>query len=514
MASAVAFIPLTLHVMRTRANDADPHTAGIKHVFVPLMHVQRPGLAASSLSMPTSKFRTGQVIVLFFLAVVLSVIGLAFRNFESTSIFWPGNAILLGLLIRFPALDNRLTLPTLLSGMVAADLLFDTPFLLATGLGMANIVFIASARWLLLTRHFTRPYPRRLQALMRIFPASIIGAALCASVGGLVSPSYFHGDIFKAWFSWFSEQMSTAILLLPAVIALPKRNELRQMASQTFKCPLLPLVALVLTTVLGIKVGGGASLLFPLPALLWCAICYPVFITCCLMLITGISEIFLVSSNVLNIQGRDDLFRIDSLSSARLGVAAMITSPLIVSLSTASNKKLLARVTQRADFDLLTGALTRSGLNARLQGLMGSRRRPSTFSGAVFLIDIDRFKSINDTRGHAAGDFVLAKIVECIHQAVPPASLVCRMGGEEFLVLIEDVGEPRAFLLANRLRHSIESYPIVYNEDDLSVTASIGISMVDISNVTDLEASIKRADEQLYVAKNAGRNQVRPEFIV
>lgn len=405
-------------------------------------------------------------------------------------------------------------MPVILAGMVLADVFFKTPFILALGMGIANMLFIISGRWIMLTRHFTQPYPRRLQALMRIFPASMVGAALCATVGGLVSPSYFHGDVFKAWFSWFSEQMSTAILLLPAMIALPKRIELPQRVDEKIASALLPLIALVITTLAGIQVGGGASLLFPLPALLWCAICYPVFVTCCLMLITGISEIFLVSSNVLNIQGQDDLFRIDSLSSARLGVAAMITSPLIVSLSMASNKKLLARVTQRADFDRLTGALTRSGLTSRLQLLIGSRRRTPNFNGAVFLIDIDRFKNINDTWGHAAGDFVLAKTVECIRQAMPSSSLVCRRGGEEFLVLIEGATNPRAFLLANRLRQSIESNTILYDGNDLSITVSIGISAVNISNVQGLEESIKQADEQLYVAKNCGRNQVRPEFIL
>jgi len=464
--------------------------------------------------MPNYRYRIYRVMILFFLAVLLSAIGLAFRNFESTSIFWPGNAVLLGLLIRFPVLDNRTTLPALLSGMVVTDLLWGTPALLSLGLGFANIVFIASARWLLLTRHFTRPYPRRLLALMRIFPASIVGAAACAMVGALISPSFFHGDMFKAWFSWFSEQMSTAILLLPAVISLPKRDDLRQMLTLTFNSSWLPLIALVVTTVVGIWVGGGGSLLFPLPALLWCAISYPVFITCCLMLITGISEILLVSTNVLNIQGKDDLFRIDSLSAARLGVAAMIISPLIVSLSTAANKKLLARVTRRADFDLLTGALTRSGLSSRLQTMLGPRSRPQVLNGAVFLLDIDRFKNINDTWGHAAGDVVLAKTVECIRQAVPPTSLVCRMGGEEFLVLLEDATEPRAFLLANRLRHSIESNVILHNGNDLSVTASIGISALNITHVQALEEAIKRADEQLYIAKSSGRNQVRPEFIL
>ncbi|MFG1172949.1 diguanylate cyclase domain-containing protein [Erwiniaceae bacterium CAU 1747] len=464
--------------------------------------------------MPNNKNRIHQVVVLFFIAILLSVIGLSLRNFQSLSIFWPGNAVLLGLLIRFPVLDNRVSLLALFSGMLVTDLCWGTPPMISVGVNVANVTFIAAARWVLLTRHFTRPYSRRLQSLIRVFPASIAGAAVCAAFGGLVSERYFHDDLFKAWFSWFSEQMSTSILLLPAVISLPRYDELRPMLRKTCESSLLPMMSLLVTFALSIWVGGGSSLLFPLPALLWCAVSYPLFIVCLLTLITGISEIILVASHVLNIQGENDLFRIDSLSAARLGVAAMTISPLIVSISIEFNKKLVARLTHRADYDLLTGALTRSGLSSHLQALLTSRNRPPGFSGALFLVDIDHFKNINDSWGHAAGDCVLAQTVQIIQQALPPDSLVCRMGGEEFLILLESTNEARAFLLANRLRNSIESNTIMHNGKDLSVTASIGISLLTISSVQALEEAINRADEQLYLAKKSGRNQVRPQFVL
>ncbi|UDQ81882.1 diguanylate cyclase [Erwinia rhapontici] len=465
--------------------------------------------------MPNYKYNLNRAIILFALAMLLSTIGLESRNLASLSLFWPGNAILLGLLIRFPSLDKPSTLVVLYFGMLSADILYGTQVRIAVGLDIANILFIATARWVLLNNpFFTRGHPRRLQALLHVFPASLLGAAACALVGAIVSERYFEDELFKAWFSWFSEQMSTSILLLPLVISLPRRDELVHLVTALRDSSVLPILALVLTTVTGIWVGGGGSLLFPLPALLWCAISYPLFITCFLTLFTGISEIILVAGNVLNIQGKDDLFRIDSLSSARLGVAAMLISPLIVALSTASNRKLVARITKRADYDFLTGALTRSGLASKLETLVTPRNRPQGFFGAVFVIDIDRFKNINDTYGHASGDYVLAKTVECIRQGLPASALVCRMGGEEFLVLIEGISQPRAFLLANRLRHSIEENPILLDGNDLSVTASIGISALNINNVNSLDESITKADEQLYIAKSSGRNQVRPEFIL
>lgn len=464
--------------------------------------------------MPKKTFNLSQAIILFILAMLLSTIGLASRDVASLSLFWPCNAVFLGLLIRFTSLDKPGNLLVLFFGMLFADIFYGTEIGVALGLNAANIVFIAIARWVLLTRHFNRTRPRRLQALLHLFPASLCGAAACALVGAFVSRHYFDDQLLKAWSSWFSEQMSTSILLLPLVISLPRRDQLPHLIAVLRDSSILPLLTLLVTIAGAIWLGGGGSLLFPLPALLWCAISYPLFITCFLTLMTGISEIIVVAGNVLSIQGKGYLFRIDSLSSARLGVAAMLISPLIVSLSTISNKKLVARITRRADYDFLTGALTRSGLSAKLDLLVTGRNRPPCFSGAALVIDIDRFKDINDTWGHAAGDYVLAKTAECLRAALPQSALVCRMGGEEFLILIEGIAQPRSLLLANRLRQHVESNKVLFNGNDLSITVSIGISALNINNVNSLDESIMRADEQLYIAKSSGRNQVRPEFVL
>ncbi|MEM6051204.1 diguanylate cyclase [Erwinia sp. P7711] len=466
------------------------------------------------MNMQLNKYKFDQVIFLFLLALCLAALGLQCRSYHALSLFWPCNALLLGLLIRFPRFDTLSSLPAIYFGMVCADLLYGTPFEVSLGLDAANMVFIVTGRAVLLSPLLSRSYPRRLQALIRVFPASITAAAVCAAVGSFTSQRYFHDDLLKGWISWFCEQVSTSILLLPLVITFLRRDELTQFMADLRESSLMPLLSLLFSTVAGIYVGGGGSLIFPLPALMWCAVSYPIFLTCLLTLFTGIAEITLVASNVLNIQGSDDFFRIDSLASARLGVAAMTISPLIVALSSTANKKLVARITQRADYDFLTGALTRSGLSSRLTTLATRRNKQNSFYGAAFVIDIDRFKSINDNYGHAAGDFVLAKTVECIRQSLQQTALISRMGGEEFLVLIEGISQPRAYLLADRLRQSIERNAIVLNNINLSVTVSIGISTLNITDPSSLDESIKHADEQLYIAKSSGRNRVSPEFVL
>ncbi|KGT96011.1 histidine kinase [Erwinia typographi] len=464
--------------------------------------------------MQLNKYKFDQVILLFFLALCLAMLGLLCRSYQALSLFWPCNSLLLGLLIRFPRFDTLSSLPAIYLGMVTADVLYGTPFIVSLGLDAANIAFIITGRAILLSPYLTRTYPRRLQALIRVFPASVLAAAVCAVIGSYTGQRYFHDNLVQGWISWFCEQVSTSILMLPLVITFPRRDELEQMVADVRESNLMPLISLLVSTLFGIYVGGGGSLIFPLPALMWCAVSYPLFLTCVLTMLTGITEISLVASDVLNIQGSDDFFRIDSLASARLGVGAMTISPLIVALSTTANKKLVARITKRADYDFLTGALTRSGLSSQLDALASRRNKQNGFYGAAFVIDIDRFKNINDTYGHAAGDHVLAQTVECIRQSLQQTAIISRMGGEEFLVLIEGISQPRAWLLADRLRKSIERNSIILNGQDLSITVSIGISTLNITDAGSLDESIKHADEQLYIAKSSGRNRVSPEFVL
>ncbi|OON40607.1 GGDEF domain-containing protein [Izhakiella australiensis] len=461
-----------------------------------------------------NKYKFSPVILLFSLALVLSSVGLWCRSYDALSLFWPGNAVLLGLLIRFPSLNCRAGFPAMYLGMVIADLSVGTPPPAAFGMDAANLLFILVGRAVLLNTRFGNGRTRRLQALMRTFPAAVMASAVAATIGSVASAHYYQSDLLKGWIDWFCEQFSTTILLLPLTIAIPRRDELPPLFSGLPLSSPLPLLALLFSTLMGIWVGGGGSLLFPLPALLWSAIRYPMFLSSLLTLLTGMTEIILVANNVLNIQGVGDVFRLDSLASARLGVAAMTISPLIVALSASANRKLVARVTQRADYDFLTGALTRSGLSQRLETQVNQKNKPQPFLGAVLLLDIDHFKKINDTWGHAAGDVVLIKTVECIRNTLHQSAIISRMGGEEFLILMEGLSQPRASLLAERLRSAIEANSVIVEGADLSITVSIGICSINISQVNRLDAAIQKADEELYIAKSSGRNRVSPQFSI
>lgn len=169
-----------------------------------------------------------------------------------------------------------------------------------------------------------------------------------------------------------------------------------------------------------------------------------------------------------------------------------------------------ARAKHMALHDALTGLANRVLFEERLrQAIDGlSRRRGAV---AVLAIDLDRFKAVNDTHGHAAGDQVLWQLAQRLTSAVRASDDVGRWGGEEFLVLLPESDREQAARAAERLRMLVEDTPvIVEGEVSVAVTVSIGVAIVEdpAAKPVGLDAVIRAADEALYAAKTAGRNRV------
>jgi diguanylate cyclase (GGDEF)-like protein len=123
------------------------------------------------------------------------------------------------------------------------------------------------------------------------------------------------------------------------------------------------------------------------------------------------------------------------------------------------------------------------------------------------MLDFDFFKNINDTYGHAAGDMVLKITSEIIHNNIRSYDLLCRYGGEEFVILFTVKNEKEVYDVAERIREDIRHCVMNYEGNEIRVTCSIGLAKF-LENDT-METSIKKADEALYDAKNSGRNQVK-----
>ncbi len=158
--------------------------------------------------------------------------------------------------------------------------------------------------------------------------------------------------------------------------------------------------------------------------------------------------------------------------------------------------------------DTLTGLYNRRYLNVHLEKLMAlpvEARKPM----AILMFDLDKFKSINDTHGHGSGDEVLKVFSERLKTRLRSFDLLARTGGEEFVAVLVDVGLEKACFIAERLRRAISRRPVPISgaAGQLDVTTSIGA--IYLGNETmSIEQALKLADEELYKAKEGGRNAV------
>jgi len=162
--------------------------------------------------------------------------------------------------------------------------------------------------------------------------------------------------------------------------------------------------------------------------------------------------------------------------------------------------------------DSLTGLYNRRYLMVHLEKLL-KKNAESKKALAVLMVDLDHFKQINDTYGHSEGDQTLRIFAERVLQRLRSFDLVARIGGEEFIVVLPDINLDMAILVAERLRKGICGEPFrlgqVGSPTDITVSASFGAMLVDtsLSNLT-AEEVLKRVDEEVYKAKEAGRNRV------
>ena len=433
-------------------------------------------------------------LVLFTLTLLLHFFGAMLRLVQELSFFWPLNAVMAGIFARYIWLNRSYFYAICFAAMLVYDGLTSR-----WGMGFAsflinfsNLVFIVTlAQLILWDKRRTDSMPGPINALS-LFCYCLLAALLCAAVGALIPQLA----------DWFSEQFSTAVLILPFILTLTLpsafgRFRLRQ---------LLPAIALVLSIVLGVAVGGAGSITFPLPALIWCAIRYPLPLTCLLTFITGISEILLVANSLIHLSP-DSRMQPWQLFSTRLGIAAMLISPVIVASSVEAINNLVKQLALRADFDFQTRVYSRSGLSEAL------KRQPIAENTllTVMVLDIDGFKQVNDRWGHECGDCMLAQFAQQVRQLVGEEGMVARIGGEEFAVAALTSSGQEAQLLAEKIRQGIEAQTFTWGQSKIQLTISMGLESQPLgaARITDLfNQLLMAADDYMIQAKNAGRNRI------
>jgi two-component system cell cycle response regulator len=157
--------------------------------------------------------------------------------------------------------------------------------------------------------------------------------------------------------------------------------------------------------------------------------------------------------------------------------------------------------------DALTGLFNRRYLETHAKAL-AEQANTAGSPLSVLIVDIDHFKSVNDMHGHAAGDSVLREFAQRLRRSTRGVDLVCRMGGEEFIVVMPDTPLWRARQIAERLRSGVAAEPFRVNAAaQITVTASVGLATLETAG-EGMDALFSRADQALYAAKREGRNRV------
>lgn len=171
------------------------------------------------------------------------------------------------------------------------------------------------------------------------------------------------------------------------------------------------------------------------------------------------------------------------------------------------NTRIFEETQQQAILDPLTRIFNRRGLfQVGMEAFNKSEKSDGKF--CAIMADVDRFKDVNDSYGHDAGDKVLQTVAARCKKGIRDFDLIGRYGGEELVILLPDTNIRSGMAVAERLRKSIESAPVqISNEFEIYVTVSMGVACAD-QNTTSLETLINRADQAMYIAKHHGRNKV------
>jgi diguanylate cyclase (GGDEF)-like protein/PAS domain S-box-containing protein len=171
-----------------------------------------------------------------------------------------------------------------------------------------------------------------------------------------------------------------------------------------------------------------------------------------------------------------------------------------------ARKALEEDLLRRALYDPLTGLANRTLFREHVEKALARLRRTPAWPHAVLFVDLDGFKTVNDSLGHAAGDQVLVEVGNRLRQWVRPGDTAARLGGDEFAVLLENTSEMDAEMLAGRIAKVLLA-PILVHAKEVVITGSIGIALSETGEEAD--ELLRNADVAMYTAKAAGKSQFR-----
>lgn len=463
----------------------------------------------------------------YYLGAVLGVAASSMS--EGIAIFWLPNGILLAALLLAPRRDWPLYLLAAVAAEVAADL---PTFTLLQALGFASINLFECLLAALLLQRVARPFTLdrlrhvALFGLVLVF-ASGLAAFLGASIYSLSVPTT--SSFWDFWTIWWLGDGMGVLLVTPLVLGWMQGPSRPIEQRRTLEAAAL--LALTLLFTIWIFVQGATDsfprrpfLLFPLP--IWAAVRFGLRGAATVVLLIAAIAITATLNDVgplLAATPADTVLLLQEylavLAFSSLALAALLRDlrathdeldhlnrelEVRVEARTHELQEANRRLEELASIDPLTGASNRRHF-MELAKVEISRAKRQGLPLSVIMLDIDFFKSVNDSFGHEAGDEVLVALAAIIHATLRGGDIFARMGGEEFIVMLPGQGLSETFQMAERLRLLIAQNEVPDCPTHITVSAGLAGLENESDEIADL---LRRADQGLYRAKNQGRNQV------
>ncbi|MER1966852.1 diguanylate cyclase [Castellaniella sp. GW247-6E4] len=449
-------------------------------------------------------------------AFLLAALGLTTRPADSLAVLWPANAVLAGLLLRYPALSAPQGWAGILFGLTLANLAWNEPLALALAHSLIDLSGLLVA-WRILAPFGAPESLRSPRAVARLLLVGVVAAATHAAVSLTLQPPGAQWVLSAA--NWFLGQLLSYSAFLPPILLLPRRRTADarhkpqrpgRAARQRIAAKWLPIAVLAASFVLCALIGGPGAVIFPAPALLYCALVYRQSTTAWLaaaaaaITTLGIAYGWILVSTQTPLSGSQPW----DFASLRLGVLLMVGAPLLVSGILAARSDTIEALRQALDHDALTRTLSRQAFLRDTQEHLQSHP-PTPKGSGLLMLDIDDFKRVNDTHGHPAGDRVLREFARIIREAIRPHDLCGRMGGEEFSLLLPDATLPDILEIAERLRVRVGAAEIPHADGDLPLRITVSIGSIHTSQApyATLTGLLAYADQAMYRAKRMGGNR-------
>lgn len=437
-----------------------------------------------------------------------SLFGILTRPLGFLAALWPANAILLGLMVRNPSFAGAWGWIWAFIGYLAADLVTGGELKITLWLTIANMSG-AITGYLLFSllpetdRHLGRPL-----SVLNLLAVCIAAAAVAAAIGGGAARLLFARDFLTGLEFWFVTELVNMLIILPVIITLPSSRTAWKFALQPREYYTLraaaPILTLIAALAAGAWVGGPGAIAFAVPALLFCALSYSMFTVAVLTMFACGWMLISISAGITQLQISGDPLL--TTSSLRLGIALIALAPLTAASIDSARRQLLEKLGYAASRDGLTGAINRQTFFDGAARLLGDPAAGVRRQVGFLMLDIDNFKKINDTHGHATGDAVLKAFARIVSNTLRDADLFGRIGGEEFAVALPGVDAVQAAAVAERIRLKVEAS--VNEFAGVTVTVSTGVTSSDLHPEHNIDALMALADRALYTAKFKGRNRV------